>query len=437
MRQIVRLVMAIASSSVMWGSLAAIGFFTLIHHDVLPFSKELRRYTCREWAEVIEASFFFVGAAELTLKLFDISEQRGRLRKNPLGTDFPPGPLPVSYARTLLDHLKQLPEREMNGYWPRRVRESLEAVWRKNSANALDDEIKHLSALDATRSHDGFAFSRIVIWAIPIWGFLGTVLGITDAISSLNPTSMENTLSQVTASLGGVFDTTALALGLSIALMFWQYGVDRMEVRLLHLVDELCIETFTNRFEVDAKHDDPQLASIDRMSERVIENVERLVGRQAEVWQRTIEAAHERWNELTSGSEKVIETALGRALAKNVQMHVEQLAAAEATHSDRTRRHWRKLYRAIVESHETAHLQHVELVKQGEVLREVVEATGQVTRLEDALNRNLSSLANASHFQETLLTLSAAIQLLNARLAQLAPMGQHVELKDRSLGKAA
>ena len=45
--------------------------------------------------------------------------------------------------------------------------------------------------------------------------FKEAVQVITDAIASLNPSSMEGTLTQVTASLGGVFDTTALALTLS------------------------------------------------------------------------------------------------------------------------------------------------------------------------------------------------------------------------------
>ena len=57
-----------------------------------------------------------------------------------------------------------------------------------------------------------------------------------------------------------------------------------------------------------------------------------------------------------------------------------------------------------------------ELVKQGEVLLKVVDSTGQVQRLEDSLNRNLSSLARGHNFEETLMSLSAAIQLLSARV---------------------
>ncbi|TWT97825.1 MotA/TolQ/ExbB proton channel family protein [Botrimarina colliarenosi] len=59
-----------------------------------------------------------------------------------------------------------------------------------------------------------------------------------------------------------------------------------------------------------------------------------------------------------------------------------------------------------------------ELVKQGDILLKVVESTAQVQRLEDTLNRNLSSLGRAHNFEETLMNLSAAIQLLSARMGR-------------------
>jgi hypothetical protein len=46
-----------------------------------------------------------------------------------------------------------------------------------------------------------------------------------------------------------------------------------------------------------------------------------------------------------------------------------------------------------------------------------VAAVGEVSRLEDALNRNLSTLAGAKHFEQTVMSLAAAIQLLSARLS--------------------
>ena len=60
--------------------------------------------------------------------------------------------------------------------------------------------------------------------------------------------------------------------------------------------------------------------------------------------------------------------------------------------------------------------QQQELVKQGEVMARVVEATGEVIKLETSLNRNLKSLAGAKNFEDTVMSLAAAIHLLNTRL---------------------
>ena len=62
------------------------------------------------------------------------------------------------------------------------------------------------------------------------------------------------------------------------------------------------------------------------------------------------------------------------------------------------------------------------MTRQAEILQRAVEASGEVTRLEDALNRNLATLAGAKHFEQTVMELAAVIHLLNARLSE-TPVG--------------
>jgi biopolymer transport protein ExbB/TolQ len=405
MRKLFASIAAFFMSSLFWGGLASVGFFVLIQHHVLPFSDLLMRYTMREWVQDVETVFFFIGMAELLLKAFDIAEQRGRLHKLALLGEPPTEPVPASEAGTLLARFAEQPERHKQGYYPQRLREALEFVHRKGSASTLDDELKYLADLDAARSHAGFAFMRIVIWAIPIWGFLGTVLGITGAIASLNPAEMETSLSQVTHNLGGVFDTTALALMLSISLMFAQYYVDRYEFRLLSEIDLRISADFSGRFEVRAGDDDPQMAIIQQTAQAMIHSAEQLVDRR-------------------------IEAALGQALARHVEEHGVRLAAADAESAKRNRRHWRRVHRELIQCTQA-------LKAQSDVLLQVVEAAGQVTKLEDALNHNLAALAGTQHFQETQMNLLAAVHLLNARLGDMAPAKPQVALQHPALGHAA
>ena len=65
-----------------------------------------------------------------------------------------------------------------------------------------------------------------------------------------------------------------------------------------------------------------------------------------------------------------------------------------------------------------------ELARQAAVLQRAVEAAGEVARLEDSLNRNLSALAGAKHFEQTVMSLAAAVNLLSARLAESPAAGR-------------
>ena len=76
----------------------------------------------------------------------------------------------------------------------------------------------YLAELGSGRLHDGYALIRTITWAVPILGFLGTVIGITMAIANITPDKLEASLPEVTAGLAVAFDTTALSLALSMLL---------------------------------------------------------------------------------------------------------------------------------------------------------------------------------------------------------------------------
>ena len=436
MKKITRLMSGFVGSSLLWGPLAAAGFYMLIHAKVLdgPF---YARYFTSHWVLYTEVIMFFVGLAELIIKLFDTFEQRARARK-PLWSQPLEGTRTPAEAQGMMDELKALPEKDQQSWLVQRVIAALDSVLRNNSADRIDDELKYLSDADAGRSHARYALMRIVIWAIPILGFLGTVIGITEAIGQLNPQALENSLDLVTFGLGIAFDTTALALTLSMVLMFGQFLVDRLESKILGEIDLRMISELSGRFERTGLARDPQVAAVHDMSQVVLQATEKLVQKQSEVWQKTIEAAQRRWNEAAEQTHQQLETSLIKSMQRGVQAHAETLAKAESDAAERNRKHWGKLLRRMNENAATLQSQHVEIVKQSEILLQVVEATGQVTKLEDALNRNLASLAGAEHFHDTMLNLSAVINLLNARLGHVAPLGKSVDLrKDNSLGKAA
>ena len=535
----------------LWGVVVCANFFALLYHGTID-SPLLWRYMAGHPVEVVEAAFFFVGMAFLVLRLADVIGQRSQVHETTLGP-VPAGGQSVDDCDRLLALIADMPSRVQQTYLGVRLRDAIQFVRRKGSADALDQQLRHLEELDAIQMHSAYATLRIIIWAIPILGFLGTVIGITVAIASLSPEALEQSMSEVTQGLGVAFDTTAEALALTMILMFTKALVEKVENRLLGEVDSHVSKELVGRFQQTTVEHDPNVAVIRRMSEQVVEAVEALASRQAEVWKSSIDETHQQWAAATVATGHVVRDALNssikdglelhaRTLSDGVLKHSERIAASTAHHADRlaactaqhadritvgtaqhadrlsssatqhadrittsTAEHGAQMERsaqdnagrlregleklaellvealqrhgeiltasekelaeanrqhltevetalgqamvtaadrqeqlvrasehllkemqiALVEAAGASVQQQEQLIRQGEVLLKVVDATGQIKKLEAVLNKNLASVNKAHNFEEMAINLSAAIQLLGADRAPRPPRRRH------------
>lgn len=431
-----RLTSAILRSPVTWGAIATLAFYAAIHSGTI-HGAFIIRYFGSHPVEYVASSAFFVGLAALAIKLLAALRQF-ILVGNPLLEEAPAGGQNIDECPHLLEELDSLPPMEKNTLLVRRVRTGIDHVWRNQSADDLEEELKYLSDLDAERAHENYGLVRLIVWAIPILGFLGTVVGITLAIANLSPDALESSLPEVTAGLGVAFDTTAMALGLSIVLMFAQFVSNHTEQRLLAAVDERTAEELLGRFPKQQPQEHPELANVRNMANAVIAATERMVERQAELWRTTIDAAHQQWSQLSGATGKQLETSLSNALDQGLQAASETLSIGAEQLTASQAEHWERVQGQLTTAAEASAVQQQELARHGAMLADVIQATGQVVSLEDALNRNLSALAGSHNFEETLLSLSAAIHLLNGRLGKTALEKPQIEI-DHSTpeGKAA
>lgn len=435
MSRVNRFALAVIRSSILWGSLASLGFFTLIHTGALS-DDFFKRYFAGHWVEYCETIMFFIGLAQLILRAGDIAEQRTSIGKVKFEETVPVGDCEVE-ARSLIAQLDALPASTRESYLPRRLRETLDAICRKSSADELQEDLRFFSDVDAGRAHSSYAMVRIIIWAIPILGFLGTVIGITVAISGLDPKALEGSLSVVTSGLGVAFDTTALALALSMVLMFGQFFIDKAETKLLSDVDNQANDMLTPRFPRAGSEQDPQLNGVRRMAEAVISSVERTVERQAEIWNHTISVSNERWESVTSAGREQLEEAFGKALTKAMESHRKQMVSIEDGSAEQNRKHWLQVQHALEACAASNASQQLELRRQSDSLLQIVNGAGQVRQLEDALTRNLATLSSSQHLQETLMNLTGAVNLLNARLERINAPAATYSLPASTASKAA
>lgn len=93
-------------------------------------------------------------------------------------------------------------------------------------------------------SSESYLIPKYLNWSIPILGFIGTVLGISLAADGIQKiigsqdglSQLSTDLGQAIAPLGIAFDTTLIALSLSIFLALFQTLQQRSEDRLLHMI---------------------------------------------------------------------------------------------------------------------------------------------------------------------------------------------------------
>ena len=506
--------------AVVWGGLAYLAFYAMVVRGAAEGSL-VARYFNGHWVEQVTAAMFCVGVAALIMKLWGLGVQFAASDRVGL-PPAPPEGQAVEDAETLLADLETRSPAVQDSYLSRRLRDALGFVQQRGSADSLEQQLRHLEDVDLGRMHHSYATVRIIVATIPIMGFLGTVIGITMAIAKLSAGAMEKSLEEVIQGLSVAFDTTALALSLSIVLLFAKFLVERVEVRLLSMVDRRVSRQLLGRFRQYGSTQDPHLASVKRMSEQMLSAVETSVDQQIDLLANSLEQANKKWGELAESTAETINQELAAGLARGLKTHaatlndgvvkfaeqleetlvrhaeilnegLEQHSAvmndgmqahanslatsleqhagatveAEEKFAEENRQHLadvegalgqavlvaaerqeklisqsesllKEMQTALVESAGTTVAQQEQLVKQGEVLLKVVDATGQIRSLEDALNGNLNALTTSHNFEQAIIGLSASLQMLNTKLGQIPTQSTAVALGgDGSKSRAA
>lgn len=424
---------------ILLGSAAYTAFMLLLTRQVIS-SELLDRYLTSHPVSYIATAMFFIGVASLLLKTFRITREYMTLRHLTLEADVEVDGFAAN-AELMKERWESTGEsiRAEGHYLFERVRTALGMIERRGSSEGMEDELKYLADLDSERSHQSYALVRILIWATPMLGFLGTVIGISEALGGLNiggAADFDSMMQGLRSSLYVAFDTTALALTLSIGLMFFQFIVDRFEQNLLTQVESQSNEDLLTYFQASSPANDPISRAIERSGKSVLEAVHSLVERQSQLWESALVNAQSQWNNAAIQTATTVhaefENAVNQSLLEWRKSHVSISEDAEQRWHSR----WEQLQIALTDNARQMHAQQSELVRHTEVLNKAVAATAEVLKLEDALNQNLQTLNSAGHFEEAVMSLSATIHLLNNRLNQNSTC-ERVDLKPTGQEKAA
>lgn len=131
------------------------------------------------------------------------------------------------YAR----QIQALPETDRSLLLPRALLNALGRFGATRNVQDASSSTHTLVMSEAERLESELSMVRYILWAIPSIGFIGTVRGIGEALAQANR-AVTGDISGVTESLGVAFNSTLIALLISILLMFLVHQLQLLQERL-------------------------------------------------------------------------------------------------------------------------------------------------------------------------------------------------------------
>ena len=200
---------------------------------------------------------FFVAAGELVVRYLAGGDEADQLRLGLLPEDEET----VLRQQDIGPIYRRVRHSDGEGrYWLQSL--LLGAMLRFQSSGSIDQVNAMFNASMELNQHETelrYNMLRYLVWLIPTLGFIGTVIGIANALraagalfAGIDPNAnmaevgpqMMNTL---TAQLGVAFYTTLLALLQSAVLMLTMHLVQEREERALNRVGQYCLKNLVNR----------------------------------------------------------------------------------------------------------------------------------------------------------------------------------------------
>ncbi len=135
-------------------------------------------------------------------------------------------------AREYARQIQSLPAADRQSLLPRALLAALNRFTATRSIQDVSSNAHGMCEAESERLESELSMVRYIAWAIPSIGFIGTVRGIGEALGQAHK-AVEGDIAGVTQSLGVAFNSTFIALLISIVLMFLLHQLQLQQERLV------------------------------------------------------------------------------------------------------------------------------------------------------------------------------------------------------------
>jgi biopolymer transport protein ExbB/TolQ len=230
------------------GLAATVLFYgALVPFDGTPFAD---MFTKRSWVQYATVLLSFWSLMILFLKSRKIAFQRRALEYAVAPRD-PDFVLSAANVDTVIDRIYQIVDEPKNFVLYNRIVVALANLRNLGRVGDVGDILKSQAESDEAASETSYALVSGFVWAIPVLGFIGTVLGLSDAIGSFGSvleqsedmSQIKDSLRSVTSGLSTAFETTLVALVAALAIQLLLTFLKKSEQEFL----DSCSEYSTNQ----------------------------------------------------------------------------------------------------------------------------------------------------------------------------------------------
>lgn len=122
----------------------------------------------------------------------------------------------------------------------------------------VDEILDSVGEKDESAHETSFAILSGFLWAIPVLGFIGTVLGLSTSIATFSSllekqqevSGIVSSLREITSGLSTAFETTLLALVLALFIQLWMTGQKKAEEEFFDQCGTYCLVNIVSRIKI-------------------------------------------------------------------------------------------------------------------------------------------------------------------------------------------
>ena len=153
-------------------------------------------------------------------------------------------------TREFARQVQALPDDRQQMLLPRALLNALRRFASTRSIQDVSTSTHTICESEAERLESELAMIRYISWAIPSIGFIGTVRGIGEALAQADK-AVQGDIAGVTQSLGVAFNSTFIALLISIFLMFLVHQLQLLQERLVFDSENYCDDKVIRHLKAD------------------------------------------------------------------------------------------------------------------------------------------------------------------------------------------